>query len=196
MYLRKQGYKLLGQGVDQMAFADPNHPDQVLKIFGYQHNKLSSDQKMLYTWAKFCQENSNNPYLPKFYGIETFIFKGKHYLQFRQEKLYKNRKFNEETIQSIVGAVDEHRSFKKWMKTIRQLATYRNYGPYKQLAPMFKDTEQIKQLKGFYDTVKALDKIADKKDWTFDLHEGNIMMRSDTTPVISDPWVISGYRSY
>ena len=86
--LEKKGYRALGAGVDQEAYLEPNG-QTVLKIFGTQGNtkKLSADQKMFAKWADFCQRNSDNPFLPKFSGWETFDYKGELYLQIRTEFL-------------------------------------------------------------------------------------------------------------
>lgn len=95
--LKNKGYKYLGNGVDQTAFLEPN-TGLVLKIFGTQmHTRphgdgrkkpvFSDDQLMFFRFAKFCQKNSNNPFLPKFSGFESFYFENKVYLQIRQERL-------------------------------------------------------------------------------------------------------------
>lgn len=191
-HMEKLGYKFLGQGVDQMAFEDPHYPNQVLKIFGYDwqgEGGMSEDQKMVYVWAKFCEDQPKNPYLPKFFGIETFIFRGMHYLQFRQEKLFKNRFFGESITQSLVNAVEADYTFEQWVRN-KNAGHENGFGKERTVQAVLNDPKQVRQLKGFYDTVKALYNISEQKDWMFDLHEGNILMRADTTPVIVDPWVL------
>jgi hypothetical protein len=192
--LKAKGYQFLGQGVDQAAFLEPGS-GLVLKIFGAEGGYGSEDHKMLFFWAKFCEKNSSNPYLPKFYGVKEFYYNGEKYLQFRQERLFKNPKFNERITQSLVQAVDYDDSFKEWKRQIEGYAggnaVFKDGEPfYKKTASFFGDTEQTQQLKDFFKTVKTLYKICEKKGWNFDCHEGNIMMRQDTTPVITDPWVV------
>lgn len=190
-HLKELGYRKLGQGVDQQAWEEPN-TGYVLKIFGtgYKREKLSPDQKMFYYWAKFCEENSNNPYLPKFYGIEQFKYNGRTYIQFRQERLYKNPKFTTELTQSLAEAIADNESFDKWMIHINALAKIKNVEHFKKTAKMFSDREQLKQIEDFYNTLRELKKIGGKRRWYLDVHDENIMMRADTTPVISDPWVL------
>lgn len=185
-HLKSLGYKLLGQGVDQQAWEEPS-TGHVLKIFGTGSN---DDHKMFYKWAKFCQKNSNNPYLPKFYGIEKFEFEGKPYIQFRQERLYKNNKFNRYFLEEILSYLEEcfiddiSARFDNFVKLLKSDDLYSHY--YKYL----NDPRQVQQITEIFNTVVKLEKIAEKNNWQFDLHDGNIMMRSDTTPVITDPWVI------
>ena len=95
--LLKKGYKFLGKGVDQMAFLEPK-TGQVYKVFGTKKTAdptakqkkfyFSKEQQGFINWAKFCK-GSTNKFLPKFYGMESFVFKNKVYLQIRQELLYK-----------------------------------------------------------------------------------------------------------
>lgn len=185
--LKAKGYQFLGQGVDQAAFLEPGS-GLVLKIFGAEDGYGSEDHKMLFFWAKFCEKNASNPYLPKFYGVKEFYYNGEKYLQFRQERLFKNPKFTEQITQSLVQAVDYDDSFKEWMRQINGVSGAAEQ--YRKISKFFGDTEQTQQLKEFYKTVKTLYKISEKNGWTFDCHEGNIMQRADTTPVISDPWVV------
>jgi hypothetical protein len=202
--LKSKGYKFLGAGVDQMAFADPHNPNAVLKIFGTQEGTkrggISGDHKMLYVWAKFCQKNSSNPYLPKFYGVATFRWKDRTYLQISQEKLVKNKKFTENVTQSLVNAVEMGYDFEGWMKKEKPGAfnwgnTEYSYGKERKISDMFADPGQVKQLEEFYNTVERLYSISQDNGYTFDLHEGNIMARSDGTPVITDPWVLGSYAA-
>ena len=79
--LVNKGYKFLGAGVDQAAYLEPGS-GQVLKIFGTQSaNGLTSSgkpqftkgQRMFFFWAKYCMDRQNNPFLPKFYGFESYV---------------------------------------------------------------------------------------------------------------------------
>jgi hypothetical protein len=190
-HLKKLGYKKLGQGIDQQAWEEPN-TGHVLKIFGTGRSErgLSIDQQMFYIWAKFCEENTSNPYLPKFYGIEQFKFEGDNYIQFRQEKLYRNPRFTSQLTQSLVDAVEYDESFEKWMKEVNEFASFKKVDHFKKTASMFNDPEQLQQIKDFYKLLHTLYTIGKKHHWYFDVHEDNIMMRADTTPVIVDPWVL------
>jgi hypothetical protein len=42
---------------------------------------------MFFAWAKYCMKNTDNPFLPRFAGYESFVLDGDRYLQIRQEPL-------------------------------------------------------------------------------------------------------------
>lgn len=86
-HFEQQGYKFLGKGVDQMVFLEPN-TGYVLKVFGMQGNTVSPSQKMFLDWAQYCSKNSNNPFLPEYSEIKSFVFEGMHYLMTRSERLF------------------------------------------------------------------------------------------------------------
>lgn len=187
--LQKKGYRYLGAGVDQTAFIEPS-TGYVLKIFGTGGSrKFSKDHKMFFIWADFCSQHQDNPYLPKIYAHESFLWqdpdtnKQHRYLMIRTEQLYDSGK---------IGG------------TLEDLARGFSYGDdfatgidrYYRLTPSHKQEDLLQHLgkKGFdlmSDTIYKLSKIADKKGWGIDLHAGNFMMRKNGTPVINDPWVVT-----
>jgi hypothetical protein len=181
--LKELGYKFLGNGVDQQAWLEPN-TGYVLKIFGTSSNgTFSTSQKMFYRWAKFCEKNKDNEFLPKFYGIETFVFNNDNYIQFRQEKLVKTKLNLMEITQDMVESADKNKSFKEFVKQVKNNAEW-----YPLSYRALDDDQNVTWMKKFYKTIMALNKIADKKGWTSDIHSDNVMMRQDGTPVIIDPW--------
>lgn len=201
-YLERKGYKYLGAGVDQSAYLEPG-TGHVLKIFGTQGNHLSEDHKMFFKWAKYCSKHSNNPYLPKFYGYETFEFKGKLYLQIRQERLVKNSidDFITDITQTVSSAVEMGDSFEEILQSIsydidnekQANLSKKNYslsGDLARYEQVLNDKGQIKQFKKFYKTCKNLYDLGRENGWHWDLHEANIMRREDGTPVIVDPFVV------
>lgn len=88
-YLQDKGYKLLGQGVDQSAFEEPN-TGKVLKIFGskkFKTIKANPGHIMFEVWHEYCTKNKSNPFLPKFNGWTYFDFEDQTYMQIRMERL-------------------------------------------------------------------------------------------------------------
>ena len=180
--LEKKGYKFLGAGVDQMAYLEPS-TGYILKIFGTQGGKdFSQDQKMFFKFAKFCMKNKDNPFLPRFYGYESFEFKGKTYLQIRTEQLFKNKKLQHAV--SELGDVlkrdtmrgDRYYDSAGWINMIKKT--------------IFKTVETPDQLELLIQTLNKLYSKGSKNKYRWDLHSDNIMVRKDGTPVINDPWVI------
>ena len=178
--LEAKGYQRLGKGVDQEAYLEPGGKT-VLKIFGTQgnQNKLSADQKMFAQWADFCQRNSDNPFLPKFSGWETFEFKGKLYLQIRTEFLKPSGELGYAI--SVLGRVlDSGRSdyyslekdFPSEYKRVSKAVGEQN-------VPLLLNT-----------LLELIHKTQKKKSYNWDLHAGNIMRRPNGTPVLNDPYVL------
>jgi hypothetical protein len=190
-YLTRRGYRFLGQGVDQMAFREPS-TGQVLKIFGTDQSRPGStpqhneNHKMFFVWAKFCMANQDNPFLPKFSGFESFVWKDRTYLQIRQE-LLKHDEWMGVDVSNIAYNIEYLREHyppgvivRKYMEpplkevnhegsTLKKL----DDGAYRLL---------VKTLTSLYD-------LGQRRGWLWDLHSGNVMSRAGT-PVIVDPWFI------
>lgn len=211
--LVKKGYKKLGVGVDQTAFLEPK-TGLVLKIFGMQPGtgtrKFSNDQKMFIFWADYCKSNVSNPFLPKFTGWETFDFNGEKYLQIRMERLGKvpsgmstaleelatdnevglwlshspadadklRAKYKSERAANIGNDSYYNQWYKKQMDDPGRVA-------HSELAILLGEDYKL-----LLKTLEDIFKIAKTKQWGYDLHAGNFMVRRDGTPVIVDPWVV------
>jgi hypothetical protein len=180
--LKKKGYKLLGKGVDQTAFIEPS-TSYVLKIFGTNSTEnFSKDQKMFFRWTKFCMKHQDNPFLPRFYGYAPFDFKGHRYLQIRTEQLYKGG-----NIAHAVGQLADFISqYEDISEVLHKFETYR---------PLSNDLlwKKLQNLGNIYLLAETLKKLYDKgskREYLWDMHSDNIMVRKDGTPVINDPWVV------
>ena len=184
--LEAKGYRWLGKGADQEAYLEPGGKT-VLKIFGTQGNqgKLSADQKMFAEWADFCQKNSDNPFLPKFSGWETFEFKGKLYLQIRTELLKPSGKLGEAI--SVLGYALAFNGADYYSLRTRHADAYKRVSAAvgEQNVPLLLNT-----------LLELIHKTHKKKKYNWDLHEGNIMMRRDGTPVFNDPYVLGENPSF
>ena len=180
--LEKKGYEALGAGVDQEAYLEPDGKT-VLKIFGTQGNtkKLSADQKMFAKWADFCQQNSDNPFLPKFSGWETFNYKGELYLQIRTEFLKPSGELGR-AIAQLGSALDNDVADYYTLKTYR--GTDREY---KRVAKAVGEQNIPLLLNTLLELIHTTQK---KKSYNWDLHAGNIMMRPNGQPVLNDPSVL------
>jgi hypothetical protein len=180
--LEKKGYKFLGSGVDQTAYLEPG-TGYILKIFGTQGGKdFSQDQKMFFKFAKFCMKNQDNPFLPRFYGYESFEFKGKTYLQIRTEQLFKNKKLQQAVYE--LGAIvrrDQRRGYihPDTPGSIKMIK--------KNILNAVKTPDRFELL---IQTLNKLYSTGSKSNYGWDLHSDNIMVRKDGTPVINDPWVV------
>ena len=177
--LEKQGYKHLGSGVDQTAYIEPDG-HTLLKIFGTQGKKFSRDQKLFKAWADFCERNSDNPFLPKYSGWETFEYKGDTYLQIRTEFL----KPSGDLGQAIAKL---GRDLEWGFADYFSLKSKRPF-EYRRVARAIGE-EHVPLL--INTLLELMHEGHTKKNWDWDLHGGNIMLRSNGQPVLNDPWVIA-----
>ena len=184
--LTAKGYKKLGAGVDQTAYLEPG-TGLVLKVFGTQGGEsFSPDHKMFFTWAKYCMENSKNPFLPKFGGYESFVLDGDRYLQIRQELLKPAGRLGP-LLGLFSETLDDEGSF-----TLQDAEDYvaESYPSYIPDLQKLKNQLGPKGLQLLFSTMLKVYRISERRGYTFDLHAGNFMTRSDGTPVIVDPWVV------
>jgi len=184
--LEKKGYEALGSGVDQEAYLEPDGRT-VLKIFGTQGNKkkLSADQKMFARWAEVCQRNSDNPFLPKFSGWETFNYKGELYLQIRTEFLRPSGQLGR-SISRLGDALDHGSADYYTIATNPGTA-----GNYKIVSNAVGEKNVPLLLNTL---LELLYKTHQKKTHNWDLHGGNIMLRHNGQPVLNDPYVITAAK--
>lgn len=188
--LKKKGYKFKGRGVDQMAFVEPG-TGYILKIFGtrgstFESGKFTRDQMMFFAWAKFCMKNSNNKFLPKFYGYEPFRFKNRLYLQIRQERLYE-AETSGLAIEAIAYELDKRTNLSA--NAFLELVKTHNIGQSGELQIFIKKLGNT-DFQLLFKTIQSLVKISEKRSLWMDLHYQNVMMRKDGTPVIIDPWYV------
>ena len=198
--LISKGYKYLGSGIDKQAFLEPG-TGQILVIFGYgkwSKGKFSPDQLTFANWAKYCQQHSNNPHLPRFSGWESFDYKGQRYLQIRMEPL----KELPQNIKDIVtwldvyvnekGKIDSEQVAKKIGSHGVEEFDYDKGDFYQKKFKAKKIIEYFggaKAASGLMKTVQIAKRMANKEDVTLDLHGGNYMQRADGTIVVNDPFV-------
>jgi hypothetical protein len=120
-------------------------------------------------------KHQDNPFLPRFYGYESFEFDGDMYLQIRTEQLFTDKK-----LQSAVSELGAQTEFPSWEGRFTKQDE-------KAVLAAVKTPERMKLLKW---TLNKLYRKGEKNNYAWDLHAGNIMVRKDGTPVINDPWVL------
>lgn len=197
--LKEKGYEYINKGGDQAAFLEPE-TGYVLKIFGTNYGadvettkngkqtaNFSSDQKMFFKWAKYCNQVKNNPFLPKFSGFESFYWGNKVYLQIRQERLQELSYEIGDVLAQISYSAQNGSSYERMKRSLEVKDEWNSLRvPFEQLRTKLGDSE----LKLLYKTIVHLTRMGERNDWTNDLHRSNFMMRDDGTPVIVDPWTV------
>lgn len=188
--LEAKGYQYLGKGVDQTAYLEPN-TGLVLKIFGTQGKKdFSPDQKMFFAWYNYCEQNKDNPLLPRFYGHDSFMWNDNRYLMIRTEPLNK-------TQGPIRVALDDLGWMSRsWLQHKgRSVAGFVNSLQRDRPRDYALLERALGGAKGVLQMVTTLDelmKIGKASGYHWDMHGGNFMRRADGTPIINDPWVYTG----
>ena len=210
--LQSKGYKKLGSGVDQGVFLEPG-TGLILKIFGTSRGKsggageLTNAQKSFKTFYDLSQADPGNEFLPNIMGYETFMWGGKPYLQIRMERLFEFngpsvKNWNEvlaDMADGIEGGGMDFDDF--WSEATKPVS--KNLPVWKQIRRTTRQ-ETMQQvimhvgeegLKKLWNTVVMLKKVAKKNGYRLDLHQGNFMLGSDGTPVISDPFFMGWGKS-
>jgi hypothetical protein len=192
--LTKQGYTFLGSGVDQEAYLEPDR-QTVLKIFGTQGNtdQLSPDQKMFAKWAKFCQDNSDNIFLPRYSDWTPFQFEGKMYLQIRTEKLRKANTLEEAKLLRAIAVLGQGFNSNHNLDFL-DLANNSEYKREYQLVSTAVGEANVPLL--INTLLELIHTVIQKKNYSWDLHGGNIMLRPNGQVVLNDPYVLISDRSF
>ena len=210
-HLKKKGYDFLGSGIDQAAFLEPNKKT-VLKIFGTGYGTMghksdavnfSIEHEMFATFANYCKKNATNPYLPKIYGWEPFIYEKYTYIQYRTELLKSVTKSLTYACALVLQFISDwiqrsHKSKKEIIGMIKSQDKnewdYLDGGDYRDgLAILSIHLGEGIDL--FLGTIYDLAKLGKSKGYFLDLHGGNFMINSKGDIVIVDPWVVESYRT-
>ncbi len=189
--LEAKGYQYLGKGVDQTAYLEPG-TGLVLKVFGTQGNRrdFSPDQKMFFTWYDYCTNHSDNPFLPRFYGHDSFMWNNNRYLMIRTEPLKK-------TQGPIRFALDDLGSkIRNWFTQYKNLTVKGFINSFQRNYPreyaLLEKKLGVEGMPLMATTLVELWKLGQAQGYHWDLHGGNFMLQSDGTPIINDPWVWTG----
>lgn len=188
--LKRQGYKFLGAGVDQQAWLAKD--GTIIKIFGTHGKTLSSSHQMFMQWKKFCDKWKSKTHLvPHHIDFTPFEYNGNTYLQIRMERLFKLTSAIENYIEEFIGYVVSSKSkaeFKR-LATEHVDSSWRSTGVTASMGA-------IEDIDEFYDVIKELNNIANRNDWHFDLHGGNLMLDDQGYLVIIDPWHVADEMNY
>lgn len=206
-----KGYKKLGHGADQAVFLEPG-TGLILKIFGTSKGKsgssteLTNAQKSFKTFYDLSKADPGNEYLPQIMGYEPFTFNGKPYLQIRMERLFEFKGPGVDdwnvVLADMAEAIERGEKYDAFWKSAFMNAA-RIQPLYKRIRVMQKQ-EPMQQvvlhvgeegLRKLWSTIEMLKQVAKKNGYVLDLHEGNFMLGSDGTPVISDPFFMGWGRS-
>jgi len=102
-YFFKRGYKLAGEGRDQMAFESPR--GTIVKVLGIGDPER---EQVVLDYVKFFEQNQRNPYYPRIYNSGYFTIDNERYFVYEMERV--NYVANEEQtldyIEGLMSAID------------------------------------------------------------------------------------------
>lgn len=174
-FLTSKGYRYLGKGVYQEAYLAPD--GTVLKVYkSVTKNKFSKQQQSFIDFAKFCRDNPNNPFLPYFFGWETFKWNEKLYLQIKSERLFPIKTDAARLLERLITYIEHPQQIRVHQFTDLDIGRLTDI------------LGGVKQSQEFIRTVQKLNNIAEKKGYRLDLHQRNFMYGSDGQVVINDPF--------
>jgi hypothetical protein len=189
----KAGYTNIGRGTDASVWA--KDAGSVIKI-------VTTGQTPFLKFYKFCREHSDNPHLPRFVPIQgkdytVFNLFGKKFLQVSMEKL---TKISDDSVEAFVVWYLEHEAKKNtsWSKIVTYLTAnkgselwkFSNDFPMETLQTVYYILKKNpNHWLSFYETFLMLAQYIKKfRGALLDLHDENVMLRSDGTMVITDPY--------
>lgn len=195
-------YQRLGKrGADQIAFLE-KATGLVLKIFGTSSGAaspgLTKAQQSFKTFYDLSKADPGNEFLPNIVEYAPFTYKGKPYLQIRMERLFEfgagSKNWNY-VLAEMAEAVETGKDFNKfWAEADKPIP---KTGSITNRIRKMTRRETMQQVmihlgkegaKKLWDTVTKLKAVAKKNGYMLDLHDGNFMLGSDGTPIISDPF--------
>ena len=186
--LQNKGYQYLGSGIDKQAWLEPG-TGQVLIVFGYRkdYDEFSPDQRMFVDWINYCNQNQDNPHLPRFSGFESFQFRGKNYIQARMEALQKLPQDVRTFISYLANYVE--RSGDTNVKNIL-VDLIDSEGFDKDLEHYINQLGGIDSAAGLIKTIQQVMSFGMQHGFNIDLHGDNYMQRANGTIVVNDPFVL------
>lgn len=186
--LRRKGYTLLGKGMDMQAWLEPK-TGLILKIFGAKGWNDDRAQESFRQFADYCMNNPNNPFLPTFFGWETFEFEENNYMQIRMERLFPFREYESwaEVLEGMSEAVEANSSDAGKQRFLHNWVSPTD--PSQDALELLSYLGE-QDFHTLWKTLAELSSIANKKRYIFDLHSRNWMLGSDGHIVISDPFYV------
>jgi hypothetical protein len=195
---RRAGFHRLGKGVDATVFIKDGHDFVVKVLTGADYDPADSARTFI-KFYKFCQRNSDIPYLPKFGPLKKIKLgdteQTEDFYHTSMERLYPIDNDNWKAMNFLLRQAGENLTWHEVNKMIQKgVFSYEYNAKNIDLKKLFKNPKlkefmlrNLEQWRDMYYLIKLLKEKKGGSGW--DPHRGNIMQRSDSTPVIIDPWV-------
>lgn len=177
---KEAGYTRIGGGLDADVFLGKNKDEVVKVLIGVQGRSPVVASKGFLKFYDFVKQHQNHPNLPKF-GVPVLHKIGKEKVYFvTMERLHLIPK---QKVEFLVDLIDYAQDGYPFVDAVKWLIQNHDLTSEEGLTP---------ENRQFYKIIQAcIAYVANDKTMTFDMHEGNMLQRSDGTVVITDPYIDS-----
>ena len=185
--LRSLGYRRLGGGVESSVWS--REAGQVIKIIMPDQTGPDTAMQTFQDFYRLTKKVSS-PHWPKFYNMQDqtgrasefarFLIQGRPYMQIAMERLTGIESVEAYVVVLMGRAVKQGKS---WSQVQRHLT--RNHSD--RVKDYVRENQQ--QLPDLYSAMIVAHQQGKRLGYVWDLHQGNVMKRSDGTLVITDPWI-------
>lgn len=213
--LEKNGYELLGSGIDATVWAKKDSPE-VIKIIMPEHGRgAGAEANTFYKFYEFCKQHPGLKNLPKFIRIggdahSVFTADERDYIMIGMERLkpipegsfaeamvYKLSEYASDglTWDQAYDKLRSERSWDKWELVDKEEMERRAANPMPTEEVLYNVDSWDERVAAEWGVLYSLMRLLyhtgriNKQAW--DLHTENAMMRGDGTIVITDPWIAS-----
>ena len=195
---RRAGFHRLGKGVDATVFIKDGN-DFVIKVLTGANYDPADSARTFIKFYKFCKSNAEVPYLPKFGPLKKIKLgdteQTEDFYHISMERLYPIDNANWKAMNFLLRQAGESMTWHEVEQMINKgTFSYEYNAKNIDLEKMYKNPklkefllQNLEQGKDIFYLIKLLKRKKGGSGW--DPHRGNIMQRSDGTPVIIDPWV-------
>jgi hypothetical protein len=209
--LERNGYELLGSGLDATVWAKKDSKD-VLKIIMPQHGRgAGREAETFYKFYEFCKQHQNLENLPRFVRIggdahSVFTADGRDYIMIGMERLrpIPHGSFAEAMVWILSDLASNGIKWEEAWDTIRNEKTWDTWemddGDGTRSAPVMPTLDVLTTIDDWdnhdaakwgvlYTLMRLLYHTGRINKQAWDLHTENAMMRGDDMIVITDPWI-------
>lgn len=194
--LEAAGYSVVGGGQDATVWG--RDEGTVLKVIMPSENKEAAEKSFMF-FLKLCKRLRGNPHVPRFIGGDkSFEINGTPYMQFAMEKLYPltdggiaeaavwlMSDFANMTNMKLATLVKEAPR-NNWFSGYRASSATNDIGL--EFAKAMQDPATFASYENLFKTMQYFYKNGKAQGLGWDLHTENVMQRSDSTVVITDPF--------
>lgn len=199
---RNAGYNKIGTGTSATVWAKAGTGRAIKILMPGKNMNRSSAVRAFMKFFEYCQAHQNNKHLPKFFPlinnqyVNAFVVDGVRYYQAAMECL--NDLDNPTDMAMVWGLGTMAARYETFDDAIYELTLPQAWEDYfksahvttSQLANLVHNLSKSKlvEYESLYKTMLPLHRTGSINKLSWDMHQYNVMKRSDGTMVVIDPW--------